>query len=69
MIEIGLGQQDQAVDTLKDLLIPLAQLGIGLGSLGQWHAFDALAGNARYQALVAQSTESMTPHAQASGAR
>lgn len=68
MIEIGLGQQDQAVDTLKDLLIPLAQLGIGLGSLGQWHAFDALAGNARYQALVAQSTELPTLRVKASDA-
>jgi Tfp pilus assembly protein PilF len=69
MIEVALGQQDQAVNTLRDMLIPLAHLGIGLGSLSQWHAFDALLGNPRYKALIAQSTESMTPHAQASGAR
>jgi Flp pilus assembly protein TadD len=28
MIEIGLGQVDQAVDTVKDHLIPFAQLGL-----------------------------------------
>jgi TolB-like protein/DNA-binding winged helix-turn-helix (wHTH) protein/Tfp pilus assembly protein PilF len=55
MIEIALGQQDQAVDTLRDDLVGMAQLGIGLGSLAQWHAFDVLPGNARYQALVAQT--------------
>jgi len=53
MIEIGLGQVDQAVDTLKDHLIPFAQLGLGLASLSQWHAFDALPSNAHYRELVA----------------
>jgi len=57
MIEVALGQQDQAVNTLRDMLIPLARLRIGLGSFAQWHAFDALPGNPRYQALIAQSTE------------
>jgi TolB-like protein/DNA-binding winged helix-turn-helix (wHTH) protein/Tfp pilus assembly protein PilF len=54
MIEIGLGQEDQAVATLRDILVPLAQLGLGLGSLSQWHIFDALPDNARYRELVSK---------------
>jgi len=65
MIEIALGQRDQAVDTLRDILVPLTQQGIGLGSLAQWHAFDALVGNARYQALVTQTRDARTLHAKA----
>jgi len=57
MIEIGLGQVDQAVDTLRDELIPFAQLGLGLGSLSQWHAFDALLNNGRYRELVAKAVK------------
>jgi len=57
MIEIGLGQADQAVDTLRDLLVGLTQLGLGMGSLVQWHAFDALPENARYRELVAQTAK------------
>jgi hypothetical protein len=68
MIEVALGQQDLAVNTLRDMLIPLARQGIGLGSLAQWHAFDALLGNARYQALVAQSKELPTLRVKASDA-
>ncbi len=57
MIEIGLGQEDQAVDTLRDLLVELTQLGLGMGSLAQWHAFDSLPENARYRELVAQTAQ------------
>jgi len=57
MIEIGLGQVDQAVDTVKDYLIAFAQLGLGHASLSQWHAFDAFLSNAHYRELVASAVK------------
>jgi hypothetical protein len=57
MIEMGLGQEDQAVDTLRDYLVELAQRGLELGSLRQWHAFDSLPENDRYRELVAQTAK------------
>jgi len=61
MIEIGLGQEDQAVDTLGDLLVELAKPGLGMGSLAQWHAFDSLPENAHFRELVAQTAKLPTP--------
>jgi len=57
MIEIGLGQEDQAVDTIRDYLVEFARLGLGMGSLVQWHAFDSLPENPRYRELVAQTAK------------
>jgi TolB-like protein/DNA-binding winged helix-turn-helix (wHTH) protein/Tfp pilus assembly protein PilF len=57
LLQIGLGQRDLAVDTMRDMIVSNARLGIGLGSLAQWHAFDELAGNTRYRALVALTAE------------
>jgi TolB-like protein/DNA-binding winged helix-turn-helix (wHTH) protein/Tfp pilus assembly protein PilF len=57
MIQIGLGQEAEAVNTLRDMLISFAQQGIGIGSLSQWHAFDALADNPRYRELVTQTAK------------
>ena len=63
MIEMGLGQPDQAVETLKDQLVTFAKMRVGLSSLTQWHAFDALASNARYQMLLAQNSPAPTAEA------
>jgi Flp pilus assembly protein TadD len=67
MIDIGLGEEDQAVDTLKDFLVELAHLGLGMGSLVQWHAFDSLPENTRYRELVAQTAKLPTLRRIASG--
>ena len=63
MIEMGLGQPDQAVETLKDQLVTFAKMRVGLSSLTQWHAFDALASNAHYQTLLAQNSPAPTAEA------
>ena len=51
-IELGLGQREQALDTLQEM----AKLNFGAALLGlvQWHAFDQLKTDSRYQKLVAQ---------------
>jgi TolB-like protein/DNA-binding winged helix-turn-helix (wHTH) protein/Tfp pilus assembly protein PilF len=63
LIEMGLGQPDQAVETLKDELVTFAKMRVGLSSLTQWHPFDALATNARYQRLLAQNSPAPTAEA------
>jgi TolB-like protein/DNA-binding winged helix-turn-helix (wHTH) protein/tetratricopeptide (TPR) repeat protein len=50
MIEIGLGQREQAVDTVSGM----ANIDPGLQALAQWHAFDELNTNPRYQKLLTE---------------
>jgi TolB-like protein/DNA-binding winged helix-turn-helix (wHTH) protein/Tfp pilus assembly protein PilF len=51
MVEIGLGQGDQALDALQAWV----HLGGRPFALGQWHVFDSLSTNPRYQKLLAQA--------------
>jgi TolB-like protein/DNA-binding winged helix-turn-helix (wHTH) protein/Tfp pilus assembly protein PilF len=49
MIEIGLGQRDQALDSLARMV----DSGDGLEGLVQWHAFDELSADSRFKKLLA----------------
>ena len=51
-IELGLGQREQALDTLQEMA--KLNFGAALPGLVQWHAFDQLKTDSRYQKLVAQ---------------
>jgi Tfp pilus assembly protein PilF len=53
MVQVGLGQRDQALDTLQEMA--QSRVGAGLHGLGQWHAFDDLSTDPRYQKLLAQA--------------
>jgi len=51
MIEIGLGQRDQALDSLTRMV----DSGDGLEGLVQWHAFDELSADSRFKKLLAKT--------------
>jgi TolB-like protein/DNA-binding winged helix-turn-helix (wHTH) protein/Tfp pilus assembly protein PilF len=51
MIEIGLGQRDQALDSLARM----AASGNRLEGLVQWHAFDELSADSRFKQLLAKT--------------
>jgi TolB-like protein/DNA-binding winged helix-turn-helix (wHTH) protein/Tfp pilus assembly protein PilF len=51
MIEIGLGQRDQALESLTRMV----DSGIGLEGLVQWHAFDELSADSRFKKLLAKT--------------
>jgi TolB-like protein/DNA-binding winged helix-turn-helix (wHTH) protein/Tfp pilus assembly protein PilF len=51
MIEIGLGQRDQALDSLTRMV----DSGDGLEGLVQWHAFDELSADSRFKKLLARA--------------
>jgi len=51
MIEIGLGQRDQALESLTRMV----DSGRGLEGLVQWHAFDELSADSRFQKLSAKA--------------
>jgi TolB-like protein/DNA-binding winged helix-turn-helix (wHTH) protein/Tfp pilus assembly protein PilF len=51
MIEIGLGQRDQALESLTRMV----DSGIGLEGLAQWHAFDQLSADSRFKKLLAKT--------------
>jgi TolB-like protein/DNA-binding winged helix-turn-helix (wHTH) protein/Tfp pilus assembly protein PilF len=51
MIEIGLGQRDQALESLTRMV----DSGNGLEGLVQWHAFDELSADSRFKKLLAKS--------------
>jgi hypothetical protein len=53
MVEIGLGERDQALESLRELLDP--KNGGGFQGLGQYHAFDELSADPRYQELLAKT--------------
>jgi hypothetical protein len=53
MIQMGLGQRDEALDSLVEMSRP--KVGAGLQGLDQWHIFDQLHADSRYQKLVAQA--------------
>jgi TolB-like protein/DNA-binding winged helix-turn-helix (wHTH) protein/Tfp pilus assembly protein PilF len=55
MIQMGLGQQDEALDSLAEMSGP--SIGAGLQGLDQWHIFDRLHDEPRYQKLVAQPSK------------
>jgi TolB-like protein/DNA-binding winged helix-turn-helix (wHTH) protein/Tfp pilus assembly protein PilF len=52
MIQMGLGQRDEALDSLAETFDP--SIGAGLQGVDQWHIFDPLHADSRYQKLVAQ---------------
>lgn len=52
-VQIGLGQRDEALDTLEK--IANSKTGAGLQGLDQWPFFDALNNDSRYQRLVGRS--------------
>ena len=53
MVEIGLGQHDQALELLTQMVD--LRIGAGLQGLGQWHAFDELSTDSRFQKLWART--------------
>lgn len=54
-IQIGLGQRDEALDSLEEMM--QSNIGAGLHGLGQWHICDELHADSRYQKLVARGRE------------
>jgi TolB-like protein/DNA-binding winged helix-turn-helix (wHTH) protein/Tfp pilus assembly protein PilF len=52
LVEIGLGQRNEALDTLTEMV--QSKSGGGVHALGQWHGFEALSSDSRYQNLMAQ---------------
>jgi len=53
MVEVGLGQRDQAVESLTDMVN--LKNGAGLQGLGQYRVFDGLLTDDRIQKLMAQT--------------
>jgi TolB-like protein/DNA-binding winged helix-turn-helix (wHTH) protein/Tfp pilus assembly protein PilF len=53
MVELGLGQRDLALQTLTQMVG--MKSGAGLQGLGQYHAFDELRADSRYQKLLAKA--------------
>jgi tetratricopeptide (TPR) repeat protein len=53
MVEIGLGQHDHALEILTQMVD--LRIGAGLQALGQWHAFDELSTDSRFQKLWART--------------
>jgi len=53
MVEIGLGERDRALESLRELLDP--KNGGGFQGIGQYHAFDVLSADSRYQELLAKT--------------
>ncbi len=53
LVEIGLGQRAEALDTLERM--QESDVGGPLIGLNQWHAFDALGTDSRYRKLLAQT--------------
>jgi hypothetical protein len=53
MVEVGLGQLDQAVESLTAMVN--LKNGAGLQGLSQWHLFDGLLTDDRIQKLMAQA--------------
>jgi hypothetical protein len=51
MIEIGLGQRDLALESLTRMV----ESGDGLEGLVQWHAFDQLNTDSRFQKLLTKT--------------
>jgi TolB-like protein/DNA-binding winged helix-turn-helix (wHTH) protein/Tfp pilus assembly protein PilF len=51
MIDIGLGRRDQALESLTRMV----ESGDGLEGLVQWHAFDQLSADSRFQKLLAKT--------------
>jgi TolB-like protein/DNA-binding winged helix-turn-helix (wHTH) protein/Tfp pilus assembly protein PilF len=51
LLEIGLGQRDQALESLTRMV----DSGEGLEGLVQWHAFDALSADSRFKKLLART--------------
>jgi eukaryotic-like serine/threonine-protein kinase len=51
-IELGLGQREQAIDSLQEM--PKLNFGAAVPGLVQWHYFNQLKTDSRYQKLVAQ---------------
>ena len=54
-IYIGLGQRNEALEELQEMAD--LKTGSGLDGVDQWHIFDGLHGDPRYQRLVAQARE------------
>jgi len=55
LIHMGLGQRSDAMDAIE--VTVNAKMGAGLESLMQWHAFDELDADPRYQNLLARMNE------------
>jgi TolB-like protein/DNA-binding winged helix-turn-helix (wHTH) protein/tetratricopeptide (TPR) repeat protein len=53
MLEVGLGQRDQALQSLTEMMD--LNIGAGLEGLSQFHAFDELRADARIQKLAAKA--------------
>jgi TolB-like protein/DNA-binding winged helix-turn-helix (wHTH) protein/Tfp pilus assembly protein PilF len=53
-VHIGLGQRNEALDALERMADP--KTGPGLYGLAQWHIFDELNAEPRYQKLLAQAS-------------
>jgi TolB-like protein/DNA-binding winged helix-turn-helix (wHTH) protein/Tfp pilus assembly protein PilF len=53
MVELGLGERDQALESLTEMVN--LNIGAGLQGLGQYHAFDELRADARFQKLEART--------------
>lgn len=53
MVELGLGQRDRALESLAGMLD--LKNGAGLQGLGQYHAFDELRADSRFQKLLAKA--------------
>jgi hypothetical protein len=53
MVELGLRQRDHAFETLTEMLD--IHSDAGLQGLGQYHAFDALRADSRFQKLLAKT--------------
>ena len=53
MVELGLGQRDQAVESLTEIVD--LKNGAGLQGLGQYHAFEELRADLRFQKLMAKA--------------
>jgi TolB-like protein/DNA-binding winged helix-turn-helix (wHTH) protein/Tfp pilus assembly protein PilF len=53
MVELGLGQRDQALESLTEMVD--LKTGAGLQGLGQYHAFDELRADPRFQKLLAKA--------------
>jgi hypothetical protein len=47
---MGLGQRDQALDTLEHMV--KANVGAGVRGTAQWHAFDQLRSDSRFKKLL-----------------
>jgi hypothetical protein len=62
VIQIGLGQRDEALRTLEEMVG--SNVGTGLDALDQCHIFDEFKTDSRYQKFLAETRETrMSPTA------